>query len=473
MTTNNGDFCYEGVGNSCLEFFSEAASLFKKRQSYYGKEKSALDLFIPAYKENKLIAMRLLFWSRDARKGGGNRSGFRSIIKWLAKNEPEALNKNLSIVPKYGRYDDFRVLFGKSTVEAQAIAAKLWAQAIVNKDALAAKWADRNDKPILWAIRELVGTKIKVCEFRKMLSALRKDCPEVKMSANEWENINYSHVPSVCMSRNTKAFKKHDGLRFEDFIKDVKAGKQKVNAGAMFPHDCIRSGLAGEWEIAEAQFYALPNFLDDQRILCVCDTSGSMGNLVSGTIRAVDVSTSLSLYCSSRLSPENPFYKKFLQFKSESSLTDWNGMTLEQCFNKHLFNGAVGSTDIYKALMTLLNHAKMFKCTKDQMPTALMIISDMQFDEGVKERENPWDNDSKSTTAPEVAFQEWNAAGYDTPKVIYWNTAGYAGAPARFNTSNIAMLSGFSPASLKELLKHFDPIKAMMAVLEKYSDVIV
>jgi hypothetical protein len=65
----------------------------------------------------------------------------------------------------------------------------------------------------------------------------------------------------------------------------------------------------------------------------------------------------------------------------------------------------------------------------------------------------------------------WNAAGYKTPKIIYWNTAGYAGAPATVGDSNIALVSGFSPAILTSIFQGEDlsPRSVLERAVSKYN----
>jgi hypothetical protein len=73
--TNEGAAMYEHAINACVEFFSKAGSLFEKRRSFYGNEKTALELWKEAFNEDAVTALKLLFWLRDCRGGAGNRSG--------------------------------------------------------------------------------------------------------------------------------------------------------------------------------------------------------------------------------------------------------------------------------------------------------------------------------------------------------------------------------------------------------------
>jgi len=72
-----------------------------------GKDLTAA--FARAYAAEPEVAMRILFWARDARGGAGEREIFRQIIRNLEISQPESLMRNLALVPEYGRWDDLLV----------------------------------------------------------------------------------------------------------------------------------------------------------------------------------------------------------------------------------------------------------------------------------------------------------------------------------------------------------------------------
>lgn len=454
--TNEGALQYEHSLDHAVEFFSKAGSLFTKRESFYGNEESALSLFQKTWIVNPEESFKLLLWLRDCRGGAGNRSGARECYKWLAKEDPTWLVTNIGWLPLVGRWDDLRELVG-TKVEKQAV--KLWAEALKKKDVLAAKWADRSDKEL----RRVVGMPSEKA-MRKFLAKLRKDhIVEYKMCSNLWNEVNYEHVPSVAMARYTKAFGRHDSERFEAYKEALAKGEAKIHAGVLFPHDCVRTVQEGDAEIADAQFEALPNFMKtDARVIVICDTSGSMGTPVAGSIEAVDISQGLALYCSAKIPKDNPFHKKFIGFCSEGRFKDWNGMKFSQAVkSRKIFDGACGPTYVSRALDAILKMAMFFKMPDALMPNMLLIISDMQFHEGGC-------GDDKAEI--EHSLDKWVNNGYSVPKVVYWNTSGYAGQPITARHNNVGMVSGFSPSILKAVLEgdDFTPRAIMLRALEKY-----
>lgn len=464
--THEGGVAHEHSLDHAVEFFSKAGSLFEGRRSFYaGGEENALGLFQKIWIVDQVLAMKLLMWLRDCRGGAGNRSGARAIFKWLGERNAHLMRANLVQVPDLGRWDDLRSLFG---TPLERDAAGFWSAALFNNEQLAAKWADRSDFPVLQKLRE-AGLVKDIGDFRRLLAKIRKDgIVEHKMCHDMWSKIKYENVPSVAMARYTQAFQKHDETRFNQFKEALASGEKKVHASVLFPHDCIRTSRHGDKQIADAQFDALPNYMADAnaRIIVISDTSSSMTCQVAGSIQAVDISQGLALYCSAKIDEDNPFHKKFIGFCSEGVFKDWNGMTFSQAVtNRKVFDRAVGSTRIDKALDLILNTAKFFKLTNEYMPTMLLIVSDMQFHSGTQDYD-------REDAVPEVdrAISRWIEAGYSRPQVVYWNTAGYAGQPDIVETDNIALVSGFSPAILGSIFGGDDlsPAGVMMRALQKY-----
>jgi len=468
--TAEGANQYTHTLDHIVEFFSKAGSIRtnKGRQTFYSdREEDLLRLFQSAWIVNNFDSMRLLMWLRDCRGGAGNRSGFRSCLEWLSIHAPNWVNANVHLIPEVGRWDDLRILFNTPIKEK---AVELWANAIRENNGLAAKWAKRTDKELQQQLRMNIG------DFRRYLARQRKfniQLVETQMCNGLWREVNYPTVPSVAMARYTNAFTNHDQERFQTFKNRVSTGEAKINASVLFPHDCVLTAIYGDRQTADLQFNALPNFIEtNEKVICICDTSGSMTSKVgnSNNLQAVHISQALSLYCSDRIGEGNPFYKKFIGFCSEGRFVDWSRLTFSQAVNNFaIFDGAVGSTRIDKALDLILNTASFFNLPPENMPSMLLILSDMQFHSG-------WSSGVAEGTGTEVerAMQRWNAAGYKTPKIVYWNLVGYAGSPATVDTPNTGLVSGFSPAILNAVLngEDFTPRGIMYKALEKYNNVV-
>ena len=158
-----------------------------------------------------------------------------------------------------------------------------------------------------------------------------------------------------------------------------------------------------------------------ERILPICDVSGSMTGL------PMSVSVSLGLYVAER--NEGIFKDAFLTFSDKPELCYVNGKNL---FDKMQSISRAHwdlSTDLLATFDLILESAVRENIAVYEMPTKLLIISDMEFNE------------------------EYEISGYKMPEIIFWNVNGRLGnIPANKYDTNVGLVSGFSPAILKSIL---------------------
>ena len=125
MTTENGMATNSTTLNMCVDLFSRVGAM--RTQS----DTEVINLFVKAFEEDALTAMKVLFWARDIRGGAGERKIFRTIIKYLADNRTEAMAKNANLISEYGRWDDVFVLFDTKLEE---VALKMISSALKSGD---------------------------------------------------------------------------------------------------------------------------------------------------------------------------------------------------------------------------------------------------------------------------------------------------------------------------------------------------
>lgn len=113
--TENGAVTYQSTQSECLDLFATIGAI--RRES----DEEITNRFLRAYAENADLAMKTLFFARDIRGGIGERRVFRTILKWLAHNEPQSVEKNIPYIAEYGRYDDLLALMG-TKCEREALA---------------------------------------------------------------------------------------------------------------------------------------------------------------------------------------------------------------------------------------------------------------------------------------------------------------------------------------------------------------
>ena len=339
----------------------------------------------------------------------------------------------------------------------------------------AAKWLPRKGV-VFNRLRKTLNLKPK--ELRKMLVGLSNSV-EQKMCAKEWETIEYSKVPSLAISRYNTAFTRNDETRYLDYLDSLKNGQTKVNVGAVYPYDIIKTLKRGkEVTLANEQWNSLPNFMEgcDELILPMVDVSASMGCSVGGNpnLTCMDVAISLGMYISER--NEGDFKDMFMTFSSNPQIQKLMG-TLEQRY-RQLSRAEWGmSTNLEMAFKTLLNQAIKFDIPQEGMPSKVLILSDMEFDSATSESWNTeptWD-----PTAMSMIDDLYTDAGYTRPGIIFWNlNASDKNFPVRFNDEGVALISGFSPSILKSLLSNpnsLTPINIMLETInnERYSNITV
>ena len=98
--TENGAVGYRTTGKALLDLNFAVASL--RRAS----EEEIINKFIKAFAEDPVIAMKWLFFARDAREGLGERRLFRVVIAALMKSNPEMVLPVIKLIAEYGRWDD-------------------------------------------------------------------------------------------------------------------------------------------------------------------------------------------------------------------------------------------------------------------------------------------------------------------------------------------------------------------------------
>jgi hypothetical protein len=466
--TTNGMTTNSTTLNECVNLFFTIGAM---RGS---KKNSVLRLFSKAFVEDPLTATKILFWVRDVRGGAGERQIFRDIINYLGETQPELVKKNIHLIPEYGRWDD---LFGLMNTPVENNVINLIVDSLNNNEvnSLLAKWLPRKGV-VFNRLRKTLNLKPK--ELRKMLVGLSNSV-EQKMCAKEWETIEYSKVPSLAISRYNVAFTRNDETRYLGYLDSLKNGETKVNVGAVYPYDIIKTLKRGkEATLANEQWNSLPNFMEgcDELILPMVDVSASMGCSVGGNpnLTCMDVAISLGMYISER--NEGDFKDMFMTFSSNPQIQKLMG-TLEQRY-RQLSRAEWGmSTNLEMAFKTLLNQAIKFDIPQEGMPSKVLILSDMEFDSATSESWNTeptWD-----PTAMSMIDDLYTDAGYTRPGIIFWNlNASDKNFPVRFNDEGVALISGFSPSILKSLLSNpnsLTPINIMLETInnERYSNITV
>jgi len=432
--TENGMKARKSTAKACVDLFYNIGA---------SRGKDITGDFTAAYVENQDVALRIAQWARDVRGGAGERQLFRDILVHLEKRDPDAALALLKKIPEVGRWDDIFV-FQDPVLKSAAYT--MLGDALRANNGLAAKWTPRKGQ-IAAEVRAFFGMTPK--QYRKSLVALTK-VVETQMCAGDWDNINFSHVPSVASRIYKKAFNRHSPA-FAEYVAKLVSGDKtvKVNASAIFPHDVLK-GVIGHYrakmDMTEtshviAQWDSLPNYVGDASIMPIVDVSGSMSCPAgkNSNVTCMDISISLGLYLADK--NKGVFKDTFLTFSDKPQLVTLKGNIVEKVTQMSRSDWDM-STNLHAAMDKILDVAVKGSVPASDMPGMLLILSDMQFNQCAH-----YDD-----TAMQMIERKFADAGYTVPQIVFWNLNSSDNVPVKADKSGVALVSGFSPSIMTSLL---------------------
>lgn len=484
--TTNGAVAYKTSGSSLVDMNFQVSAL--RSMSEHGIS----NMFSRAFYEDKMSALKYLFYLGDVRGGLGERRSFRIGCDWLATNHPELMVALLELVPEYTRWDNLIRMVGNKNVwnEVVSIIDEQLAEDVKGfknnqSISLLAKWMpsewtrDKEKKKYHSLLRGELGLSKR--EYRKLMSSLRRylDVVEVKMSGKEWSEIDYETVPSKANLKYNSAFLKHDEERRREYLSKLEKGQAKINSTVLHPHEIVsKYGVCNGWRFTnvdknatlEAMWKGMRQ-VELENCLVVRDGSGSMLSPVGSGVGAngiryytkttcLDVSTALAIYMSEH---NTGIWKdKFITFSARPKMID-----LKNCFSLHeklsvcKRENDCSNTDMYGVMQLILDAAVKSNLKQEDMPSSIVIVSDMQFDgRGHHFNKSLFDEIKR----------EYKKHGYLLPKIVFWNVAGrcYETTPMKENELGLVLCSGFSVSIMEMFTGHaVDPYEALMEVLNK------
>lgn len=462
--TENGDKSFSSSKSAVLDLFALGGAI---RNMDIGKK---FQLYSKAVNEDALLAARCMFYLRSPRQGQGERKAFREFLQFVAKNY--ASDYFISMIPyikDFARWDDLLSLFNTDVSDEILLTISIYIKEQLIQDlkgvrdttsiSLLGKWmpsintSSKKTRELAEKVRKSTGLTQK--EYRKVLSTLRAylNVVETTITKNKWDEVNYEGVPSKAMMKYSKAFKKHDEDRFSEYLTKVHSGEKKMNMSVTYPHEIVlKLGDTNQTKFLESAWKSLPNFANtEENALVVADVSGSMVG------EPLAVSVSLAMYFAER--NKGYFKDHFITFSSRPQLQQIVGKTLFEKYHNVRTSHWEMNTNLRAVFQMLVSTAKENHVPKEEFPTKIFIISDMQFDEGVRFPKHSTFEDIKTLYAD---------AGYEIPQIIFWNVrATNDQVPVTKNEQNVILVSGYSPITFKYVLenKTMTPYEAMLDVL--------
>lgn len=462
--TENGAFAYSTTGKALLDLFAQMGALRPR------SEREISEKYAAAFNADALLATKMLFYCGNVRGGLGERRTFRICLKWLATYHADIVIKNIALIPYFNRWDSmltlidtpaekemWKVIADQLNTDMAAVAESRHGK--VQSISLLAKWlpTETASSATTRALARKCITNLHVTprSYRKILSALRKHLKVVErsMSAQEWNKILYEQVPSYAMKNYRNAFGRHDPEGFATYKASLVKGEKKVNASTLYPYDIVRNYLnyhRSADDIVEAQWKALPNYVHgENNILVMADVSGSMYG------RPMETSVGLATYFAQHATSD--YHNLYMTFTNHPHFIQLReGATLAECVRTVEKTDIGYGTNLEAAFNYILQHAIDNNVSNDELPKALVVISDMEID--CYMRQNRMDFVDAMRT-------KFKRHGYTLPKLVLWNVE------ARNDTflskqEDVLCVSGQSASTFRELCGNLDGKTAWDLMLE-------
>lgn len=457
------------TGNNLIDLFAIIGAMRER------KESDIISMWESAYHENPELAVRMIFYAGDIRGIGlGERRTFRILIKHLANNHPSVMRKNIENIPYYNRWDSlYELVATPCEPDMWNLVRVQWLIDLGNMQlgkpiSLMAKWlasVNASSKKTCMLGRK-TARELGITQqwYRRALSKLRAylKVVEKSMSAQEWATIEYSTVPSYAMKNYSQAFARHDKDRFSSYkesleqkITDGTISQKDIKSATLFPYDLVRKYIdndTSDWfrsnyiglydTITEAQWKALPDYLDEEaNVIVMADVSRSM---YSPNYQPISASLGLALYFASR--NKGIYHNKYMTFTDKPSFLTINENASLRDQLVRVWDAGVGySTNLERAFMYILDTAIENDVKPEEMPKALVVVSDMEID--------PFFRGYKLDFLEEMA-RRFRNAGYMMPKVLLWNVEGRNSTfHAKFTNPNVVFASGYSASAFTSIIK--------------------
>lgn len=467
--TENGAPARTTTGDNLIDLFAVIGAMRERDES------DIISMWESAYRENPELAVRMIFYAGDIRGIGlGERRTFRVLVKHLANTHPSIMRKNIVNIPYYNRWDSLYELV------ATPCEGDMW-------DLVRTQWLEdfgnmKHNKPISLMAKWLASVNAsskKTCMlgrktarelglsqeiYRRALSKLRAylKVVEKSMSAQEWATIEYSAVPSYAMKNYSKAFARHDKDRFSSYkesleqkIADGTISQKDIKSATLFPYDLVRKYIDNDFDywsrrsyigrydtITEAQWKALPDYLDEEaNVIVMADVSGSM---YSPNYQPISASLGLALYFASR--NKGIYHNKYMTFTDRPSF-----LTINEDASLHdqlvqAWSAGVGySTNLERAFTYILDTAIENNVKPEDMPKALVVVSDMEID--------PFFRGYQLDFLEEMT-RRFRNAGYAMPKIVLYNVEARANTfHAKSSNPNVVFASGYGASTFATVIK--------------------
>jgi hypothetical protein len=314
--------------------------------------------------------------------------------------------------------------------------------------------------------------------YRKIISAINKklDTTQVKQCDGKWEEINFDHVTSITMHKQTNSFLnlKKNGkttrcendedrdnckYNYEAYLRNVVDGTSKIKGKRVSIVDFVKSAiecimkflpsessvitaLNEQWKSNSTQNGNLGNFI------AMADVSGSMMEDNSNPLHS-------AIGLSIRVAEKSILGQRVMTFSERPTWVQL-GVQDSDTFVKQVSKLRTSSwgmtTNFYLALDLIREGIEDNKLPREVAENLVLVVfSDMQMSNA----STSMGNLSARATLFENIKQMFAKMGErlygepcKAPHIVFWNLRKTTGFPSLSTDQNVSMLSGFSPALL-------------------------
>ena len=347
--------------------------------------------------------------------------------------------------------------------------------------------------------RETILKRAREHYRRFTLAPLRKalQVVEIEISAQAFNKIDYERIPSAAMDIYKGLFITKDPEHFGSYLDKVAEGKRRISGAVLLPAKLVKQVLDRpdrafgpskqkgkvnlkalinerlhemECKVVDGQWNTLVDRMIEsgkiENSIAVCDVSGSMLMPIfdDGTV-PIHSAIGLSLLLSEITAP--PFGGHIITFSQQPQLCSVGGRADYRTFTEKVqyisktpWDGNTDFIAVFEEL--ILPMAIKHKLKQEDMVKQIFVFSDMQFDAASGSRHLSSSGKPAFETHYQKLKKKFAKAGYEIPRLIFWNLAGGSGGggedltapkPVTKEIAGTALVSGYSQGQMKMFLE--------------------
>ena len=470
--TENGAISNSTTGSALLNYFSKSGT-YRDRDL-----KSVFADISQMWDESPLDTIKVIFYNRmitrksngfhmsaSVQKGQGNRDEFRKAIIWLVRFQPEALYKNLWLIPLVGSWKDLWHKDLLAELERNEVYSLILRGIYCEYNSnLLSKYLPRirsksnttNERHILlnyFALGLCKHLNWTPVQYRKFKSSGTAHQFQQKISKRQFYKIDFGKVPGKALHNMVNVTQK-DGSTFlvrhnieMKYLRWIKS--QPVAKFTGYVYELMKAVShkmsAAQKHTVDKQFAGLIRLAESddskhENVWCALDTSGSMKSQVANTT-AYDICISLGVYFSTLM--KGVFQDHVIMFDNVSKVKKLSGSFSDKVLQITSGSIAWGSTNFQSVIDTVVKmRMENPQIPIEDYPTTLIVVSDMQF--------NPTGN---TETNYEQAMHKLKQVDLPEMRIVWWWVTGRGqDFPSTLDDKGTILIGGFDGAIISHLL---------------------